>query len=282
MKDKKHSGNQNKHAFQEKNEVKSENELAVEATKNPIPVLQENTSIMIPVAIVLAGMCIAGAILWNGSRTPAPAPGTLAAQLKKGTIAEEIGLNKKKFAECLSSRRYQSFVQNSIEEGTKNGVQGTPYSFVIAKNGAILEINGAQQPTEIKRVIDLALGEEAQTMKSSNTGEKLTMEPVNTKDHLFGNPNADVKIVTYSDFECPFCKRFHGTMEEIMKEYGKEGKVAWVIRAFPLVQLHDKAPYEAEASECANEIGGNTKYWEYVNLLEKITPANNEFDPALL
>jgi len=281
MKNKKHGGHPNKQTPQVRPEIKTEYETAMPVEKEVIAV-HESNPMMIPIAIVLAGIFIAGAILWNGSRTPAPAPGSLAALLKKGTIAEEIGLNKKKFAECLSSRRYQSFVQSSIDSGAKNGVQGTPYSFVIAKNGAILEINGAQPTAEIKKVIDLALSGEAITMKSSNTGETLAIDPVIAKDHLFGNPNADVKIVTYSDFECPFCKRFHGTMEEIMKEYEKEGKVAWIIRPFPLAQLHDKAPYEAEASECANEIGGNAKYWEYVSLLEKITPANNEFDPALL
>jgi len=250
--------------------------------EKPVQPVADNTSIMIPAAIVIAGIFIAGAILWSGSRAPAPAPGTPAAQLKKGTIAAEIGLDKKKFAECLSSRRYQSMIQTEIEAGIKNGIQGTPYSVVIAKNGAMLEINGAQSADGVKQVIDLALSGNAVTVNSSNTGKLLTEDPVTPKDHIFGNPNADVKIITHSDLECPFCKRFHATMEDIMKQYEPEGKVAWVFRHFPLTNLHDKAPLEAEASECANELGGNTKFWEYINLLEKITPANNGFDSALL
>ena len=282
MKNKKHGEYPNKQAPQLlKPETKTEYEIATSIEKE-VNTAAESNPMMVPIAIVLAGIFIAGAILWNGSRIPAPAPGSLAAQLKKGTIAEDIGLNKKKFAECLSSRRYQSFVQSSIDAGAKNGIQGTPYSVAVAKNGAMLEINGAQPVEEIRKVIDLALSGEAKTGISSNTNKLITEDPVTDKDHLFGNPNADVKIITHTDLECPFCKRFHATMESVMKEYGQNGKVAWIIRPFPLAQLHDKAPLEAEAAECANELGGNGKFWEYVNLLEQITPANNGFDPALL
>ena len=53
--------------------------------------------------------------------------------------------------------------------------------------------------------------------KPSGSIEK--MRPIDSKDHIRGNPNAMVKIVEYSDLECPFCKRFHGTMKKIMKAY---------------------------------------------------------------
>ncbi|MFA5831667.1 MAG: thioredoxin domain-containing protein [Candidatus Paceibacterota bacterium] len=265
-------------------EVATKPESDAQPSEKSVSHVAEGPSIMVPAAIVIAGILISGAIIWSGSRTPAsvPVPGSPAAELKKGTISEEIGLNKKKFAECLESRRYQPVVQAMLDAAIKNGVQGTPFSVVIAKNGALLEINGAQPAEEIKKVIDLALSGQATTVVSSNTGKPLTEDPVTEKDHIFGNKDADVKIITHSDFECPFCKRFHATMEEVLKEYAKDGKVAWIIRHFPLTSIHDKAPFEAEAAECANEIGGNDKFWEYVSLLEKITPANNGLDPALL
>ncbi len=93
------------------------------------------------------------------------------------------------------------------------------------------------------------------------TGDLEKMTPITSKDHIRGNPDAPVKIVEYSDTECPFCKRFHTTMKEVMDEYGKDGKVAWVYRHFPLDQLHSKARKEAVALECANEQGGNDKFW---------------------
>lgn len=117
---------------------------------------------------------------------------------------------------------------------------------------------------------------------AQQTGDLESMTPITSKDHIRGNPDAPVKIVEYSDTECPFCKRFHTTMKEVMDEYGKDGKVAWVYRHFPLDQLHSKARKEAVALECANEQGGNDKFWSYADRLYEITPANNGLDPAEL
>lgn len=102
------------------------------------------------------------------------------------------------------------------------------------------------------------------------------------RDHVLGNPNADVLIIEYSDTECPFCKRFHETMLQVMDQYGKSGQVAWVYRHFPLDQLHPKARKEAEALECAGELGGNAAFWKYTDKLYEITPANNGLDLAEL
>ncbi len=110
----------------------------------------------------------------------------------------------------------------------------------------------------------------------------VTLDPVTEKDHLLGNPKAKVIIVEYSDTECPFCKVFHQTMNRVMNEYGSGGQVAWVYRQFPIAGLHPKAHKESEASECANKLGGNTKFWEYLNRMIEITPSNNGLDLAKL
>ena len=91
---------------------------------------------------------------------------------------------------------------------------------------------------------------QAQHAEKDTTGE---MRPLSSEDHILGNPKADVVIVEYSDLECPYCKLFQPTLQRVMDEYGKDGKVAWVYRHFPIDSLHPKAPKEAEASECANE-----------------------------
>jgi len=108
------------------------------------------------------------------------------------------------------------------------------------------------------------------------------MRPVGADDHIRGNPEARVKIVEYSDLECPFCKRFHATMQRTMEEYGKSGKVAWIYRHFPLDALHSKARKEAEASVCAAKLGGNTAFWAYIDRLFEITPANNGLEASEL
>ncbi len=121
-----------------------------------------------------------------------------------------------------------------------------------------------------------------QQQVAQETGDLEQMIPVTSEDHIRGDINAPVKIVEYSDTECPFCKKFHTTMKEVMAEYGKNGKVAWVYRHFPLDSLHSKARKEAEATECAAELGGNAKFWEYLDRLMEITPANNGLDASEL
>ncbi|MBI1866434.1 MAG: thioredoxin domain-containing protein [Candidatus Staskawiczbacteria bacterium] len=108
------------------------------------------------------------------------------------------------------------------------------------------------------------------------------MAAISASDHIRGDINAAVKIVEYSDTECPFCKQFHSTMKQIIDEYGNDKKVAWVYRHLPLDKLHPKARNEAVAFECANESGGNDKFWAYADRLFEITPSNNGLDPAEL
>jgi len=99
------------------------------------------------------------------------------------------------------------------------------------------------------------------------------IKPVTKDDHIRGSIDAPVTIVEFSDTECPFCKRFHETMRQVLNEYG--GKVSWVYRHFPLDALHSKARKEAEATECAAELGGNEKFWAYLDRLFEVTPSNN-------
>lgn len=108
------------------------------------------------------------------------------------------------------------------------------------------------------------------------------VKPVNGEDHILGDPDAPVKLVEFSDFECPFCKRFHLTMKRLMEEYGEDGRVAWVYRHFPLDSLHSKARKEAQATECANELGGNEAFWAYSDRLFEVAPSNNRLDLAVL
>ena len=128
---------------------------------------------------------------------------------------------------------------------TKNNMM-IPGAIVIAGvliAGAVIYSNGGSPTTPTG----------AGAVQESGSTDKV--RPISADDHILGNPNAPVKIVEYSDFECPFCKRFHDTMNQIMDEYGKSGDVAWVFRHFPLDQLHPvKARTEAVASECISEI----------------------------
>lgn len=106
------------------------------------------------------------------------------------------------------------------------------------------------------------------------------LRPVSARDHIRGDPAAPVKIVEFSDTACPNCKRFHPTLKRLVREY--PGKVAWVYRHYPIDEIHPRARKEAEATECAAELGGNDKFWAYLDRLFEITPSNNRLDPAEL
>lgn len=120
----------------------------------------------------------------------------------------------------------------------------------------------------------------AQANPTAAPGSTEFMRPVTPRDHLRGSPDAPVKIVEFGDTECPLCKRFHPTLQRIVAEY--PGKVAWVFRHYPVDEIHPKARKEAEATECAAELGGNDKFWAYLDRLYEITPSNDKLDPAEL
>lgn len=110
------------------------------------------------------------------------------------------------------------------------------------------------------------------------TVKKADVVAITATDHIIGDANAPIKIIEYTDFECPFCKQFHATMTQIMATYGKEGKVAWIIRNFPLEQLHPNAPKLAEAAECVAEQGGSASYIVFLDEVFHVSPINTFFD----
>lgn len=121
----------------------------------------------------------------------------------------------------------------------------------------------------------------ATTTNGENVPQNIDIKKISEDDHVLGNPNADLVIIEYSDLECPFCKDFHQTMDSIMKEYGVDGKVAWVYRHFwserkmPNGQIfHPKGGVSAEASECVAELGGNQKFWDYTKLIFEGQPGS--------
>lgn len=96
------------------------------------------------------------------------------------------------------------------------------------------------------------------------TPTAINIQPVDkNKDWILGDKNAKVSIVEFSDIDCPFCVRFHPTMQQIVANY--KGQVNWVYRHFPLTSLHPEAFKKAVAAECVGELGGNDKFWAYLD-----------------
>jgi protein-disulfide isomerase len=88
-----------------------------------------------------------------------------------------------------------------------------------------------------------------------------------------GAANAPVTLVEFSDFECPFCKRAHPTVTQLLEKYA--GKVKLVYRDFPLESIHPQARRAAEAARCAEDQG---KFWDYYEVLFKESPKLSQDD----
>ena len=103
------------------------------------------------------------------------------------------------------------------------------------------------------------------------------LRPVDAqRDHILGNPDAPVTLVEYSDFECPFCKRFHPTVVRLMADNPEQ--LRWVYRHFPLEFHNPGAHQQAQASECVAELNGNDAFWMYADLIyERTTAGGNGF-----
>jgi protein-disulfide isomerase len=106
---------------------------------------------------------------------------------------------------------------------------------------------------------------QAQARAQAEAQER-SLRPVSAQsDHILGNPKARFSLIEYSDTECPFCKRFHATAHQLVEDY--EGEVNWVYRHFPLESHNPGAQKQAEASECAAELGGNQAFWRYLDAI---------------
>lgn len=101
--------------------------------------------------------------------------------------------------------------------------------------------------------------------------------PLRDRDHIYGDPDAPISLIAYSDFECPFCKRFHSTPKDIVDAYPEE--VNWVYRHFPLPMHAPGAQRQAEAAECAGELGGNEAFWAYTDAIYARTESNGNGFP---
>ncbi len=111
----------------------------------------------------------------------------------------------------------------------------------------------------------------------SNPGAAAPSAPVKAvgnEDHIKGNKDAKVTLIEYSDFECPFCKRFEPSVKQALKDFPKD--VRLIYRHFPLRSLHPSAQKAAEASECAAKLGGNDAFWKMHEKLIAMDPMSTD------
>ncbi|SFR84244.1 sodium/proton antiporter, NhaA family [Agromyces sp. CF514] len=91
-----------------------------------------------------------------------------------------------------------------------------------------------------------------------DTGQTLARPIDSKRDHVFGSDDAPYTIVEYGDFQCPFCLKASGSIQEVKAELGDQLRYVW--RHAPLEQVHPNALAGAEASEAASLQG---KFFEF-------------------
>lgn len=172
----------------------------------------------------------------------------------------------------LKELKTQEHPASSPMGGAQNNLM-VPGSIVLA--GIIIAVavfaGGGKNtsPIEQKPMANNAVAPSAPNNAAQQPAGKV--KPVSASDHILGNKNAQIFLIEYSDFECPFCKRFHPTTKQILDAY--KDTVAIVYRHFPL-SFHANAQKEAEASECAAELGGNDAFWKFTDAIYDRTTSN--------
>lgn len=221
-----------------------------------------------PAAIVVAGVLIMLAILiTNGG-------GKLGGDKNNNkTLSEQVGVSKDKLTACVSKTDKDALskkISDSVESAMKGlpaDQRGTPYSVIVGKNGVKAEVRGADSEENVKKLID-AVNSGTIESKDKYTGE---LSPVTADDHIIGSMDAPIVIVEYSDYECPYCKVFHATLQKMATE--SNGEIAWVYRHWP---IHQNSFDKLMAAECVAEIKGNDAFWKYSDLLFGLLKTAND------
>jgi protein-disulfide isomerase len=146
--------------------------------------------------------------------------------------AEALNLDAEAFNDCLESGQFDAAIQSNVDEARDLALDGYPY-FVIEGQ----PLNGSAP-----NALAIALG--------------LPMDVPLDGAAVFGDPDAPIKIVEFTDYQCPFCTRHYAeTLPLLMENFVDTGKVYYVIRDFPLTSIHPQAVEAAEAARCAGKQG---------------------------
>ena len=141
------------------------------------------------------------------------------------------------------------------------------------------EINLLKSRSETERINQKSneIKTKQETVSNTNTNTDIVLDNPNlvkiaSNEHVKWDINSRFTLIDYSDFECPFCKRFHYSAKWFLND--NIWKVNMVYRHFPLWFHGPIALKESEATECAWEIGWNESFWKFVDKIYDTTKSN--------
>jgi protein-disulfide isomerase len=205
--------------------------------------------------IVVSAVVVAGALVYAGYQyANQPSEERIVA-----LIQEQLNGAGEASDRGLTEEEVISLIDRRMDERKASGLSQSAFNERVEKG--ILAFIDKQQRAERERPNELA---------------KNVPRP-NKSDHIYGNPNAPVTLIEYSDFECPYCKQFHVNAKRLVDE--SDGRVNWVYRHFPLEFHNPGAQKQAEAAECAAALGGNDAFWKMTNTIYERTKAGGKGFP---
>lgn len=115
-------------------------------------------------------------------------------------------------------------------------------------------------------IVDAIKGMEARKqseLESKKYAKYKAAEETSGDKSIYGNLNARFTLVEFSDFECPFCKRFHDTPKQVVD--GSGGNVNWEWKHLPLSHHNPVSQVQSLAAECVREQKGNRGFWVFLD-----------------
>jgi protein-disulfide isomerase len=114
------------------------------------------------------------------------------------------------------------------------------------------------------RLRTAGIGPDTASASGGSWSDEESPVPVSSKDPTWGNRNAPVTIVTFSDFECPFCSRVEATLEQVKTTYGPDKvRIVWKNEPLP---FHQNAKPAAEAAQGVFAMKGSDAFWKFHKL----------------
>lgn len=159
--------------------------------------------------------------------------------------------------------KVESVAENIVNEATEQRLRKGKFQLVVTLILALIVVylaynhNKGLTPEQFDKALT-----EWQTWKQQEEMSKVAEKiEIKSDDHVYGSEDAEITIFEYSDFECPYCKKFSGTAKEIVDKSG--GKINTVFRHFPL-SFHDPlATKAAVAAECVAEVKGTDGFYAF-------------------
>ena len=158
------------------------------------------------------------------------------------------------------TQRVINFLNTQVPEGVQHistELEGGLYKITVDYQGTQVPVYvTADGESLVQGVTPFDIVEQAQNASQNQEPIEVSVDD----DPVKGNPSAQITIVEFSDFECPFCGKFYAeTYDQIITAYVNTGKANLVFRDFPLSSIHPNAQKASEAAQCAFEQG---KFWE--------------------